>query len=141
MLKIDPCPFRPHRREITKTKIAAASRAIKKEKQKLPLFAHEVQDLPAERAEANIDAAYEYSAHLRRCYLEHYRELRNFFRAIPAEKQRELEGIWSRSVMPKTPSYAFEFLNSQGVCKSVGQLVDGKFIVTRTLLSDAEVDS
>lgn len=141
MLKIDPCPFRPHRREITKTKLAAASRAIKKEKQKLPLFAHEVPDQPAERAEATSEAAYEHIAQLRRYYLEHYRELRNFFRAIPVEKQRELEAKWSQSVMPKTPSYAFEFLNSQGVCKSVGQLVDGKFVVTRTLLCNVEVDS
>jgi hypothetical protein len=140
MLKIDPSPFRPFRREISKKTLAAAARRIEKEKMKLPLFAHEVTITPLERAEANANDAMEHAIKLYNYYRHSHRELRRFWGEIPNEYRKGLEDAWLKCVYPKTPTYAFEWLCAKGWCKSKGELINGEFIVTHRLTIPTEDD-
>jgi len=136
-MQLDPCPFTAKDRVVTKQRVAAAARSIKRQRDKLPLFADQLDLTPEEKISRDDANANEHRLKLRALWLETARELHRLFRQFPPRLQAHIVREWGSCAYPKTPSYALEWLKAQGYITSHGQLINGRFIVTHELQIEA----
>lgn len=127
MMRLDPHYYEYAERPITPQRLAAARRAIQREKDRLPLFAHEVTTTVEERVKEVDEGARETKRRLRRWYARQLCRLRLVWRSIPASDRPQLAEEWETSTYPKTASYALEWLKRRGYLTMRGFLsADGK---------------
>jgi lipopolysaccharide biosynthesis protein len=94
-------------------RVAAAARAIQRERDRMPLFAADVTTTVEERLDA-IDRHREAGARDWRAYrAEGWRRARRWLRSIPEPRRAELIAEWNRGTYPGTPTYLLNFLHSR----------------------------
>lgn len=100
-------------RPLTERRLAAAARALRREREQCPLFADDVaeeQPTPEERVGA-IDA--EQVAHLQRIRdynARTWRAARRIMNSVPAEERDRLFAEWQSAPYPASASYFADFL-------------------------------
>jgi hypothetical protein len=100
-------------RIITKRKYNAAVRAINKEKEKIPLFAHEVTITPEERLEAINKSWLDFANNMRLHRAQGWRLARRILRYMPVEERTALLEVWNNASYPAEPCYLLDFLRQQ----------------------------
>lgn len=95
-------------RGITPRRLAAAKRALQRERDKMPLFADmiaETQPTPEERI-TKLDAGLiEQMIENRQEVAEKWREIRRKLREMPVDEREHLLWYWNRSMMPADTTY------------------------------------
>lgn len=126
-MRLDPHCYEYRERAVTPQRRAAARRAIDREKNRLPLFAHEITMTVEERIEQVDEGTRETKRKLRRWYARQLCRLRLVWRSIPVKDRATLAAEWESSTYPKTASYALEWLKRRGYLTMRGYLSeDGK---------------
>lgn len=120
MLTLDPCPFQYLERPLTPQRLAAARRALERERQRLPLFASDITQTAEERIDAIDESNHEHTRKRRNLYARQLQDLRRIWREIPRVLRPDLERKWELSAFPRTASYALEWLRDLGWCSISG---------------------
>lgn len=106
-------PQRPATRPWTPRRVAAARRAVKRERARLPLFAHEYTGTVEDRIRAVDRHDLAFTAYWRANHAEWWRRARRILRRLPDPlRARILEG-WNRGPYPATAVYLLDFLRTQ----------------------------
>lgn len=121
MLTLDPCPFQYLERPLTPQRLAAARRALERERQRLPLFAADITQTAEERIGAIDESNHEHTRKRRNLYARQLRDLRRIWREIPRVLRPDLEQRWALSNFPRTASYALGWLRDRGWCSIFGR--------------------
>lgn len=105
---------RPEVRGITSRRVAAAQRALRKERNRYALFADQLdQDTPQERiAKADRQLLSQEQGH-RDLHAKHWRWGRTQLAQQTKEVRREILAAWNRSSIPPTASYFADFVRSR----------------------------
>ncbi|MFB3816175.1 MAG: hypothetical protein ACE147_00810 [Candidatus Methylomirabilales bacterium] len=114
---------RSFQRPITARRLAAARKAIQRERDKAGLFAFELPKVtPEERCKAWDKGADEWWTHLRDFNAKQWREGRRILFAMPAERRRTIVERWNAAPYPGSSEYFLEFMN--GRCAETRTLHD-----------------
>lgn len=122
MMILNPCPYQYTERPVTARRLAAARRALEKQRAQMPLFAFDITQTPEERIDEIDGYCRALTGYLRSLYARQLRDLRRVWRAIPADRQEQLAAEWARCNYPKQASYALEWLARRGWCRIEGEL-------------------
>lgn len=129
MLKLNPCPYQYTDRAVTARRLAAARRALDRQRAQMPLFASDITQTPEERIDEIDGYCRALKGHLRSLYARQLRDLRRVWRAIPADRQEQIAAEWEASNYPKQAGYALEWLARRGWCRIEGQILPDGFVV------------
>lgn len=126
----DPHPFQRVARPATPRRRAAAQRAIRREKERLPLFADQFEQTTDERLAEVDEMSWQTKLRQRNWRAYMIKAVRRVWRAIPINERARIAEEWKHSAYPKEPGYLVYFLRQRGWCTEVGELRDGRFVVT-----------
>lgn len=102
--------FKPYAREITKRRIFCARRALQKQRDKIPLFADQLnQPTPMERIVDFDKKCFSCFVRFRAMAAENWIEGRRLLRLMNIEKKKRFLDYWNRSSIPGKAEY---FLDS-----------------------------
>ena len=107
---------RPEPRGVTPRRLAAAERALARERQRLALFARQVlaEQETAEERIRRIDADnLRHDQSFRDLAAKHWREGRRMLRLLPETVQAELIEAWNRSSIPPDAAYFVDFVRTR----------------------------
>jgi hypothetical protein len=110
-------PARSPNREWTNRRIAAAKRAIEKEKAKLGMFVDQFPVETLEERKARLDKGdAAWLIGFRQYRYKDWRRVRGILFALPAEQRHALVEEWNNHRwLPGTPDYLLDFLRGKGV--------------------------
>jgi|6_EtaG_2_1085325.scaffolds.fasta_scaffold00065_64 hypothetical protein len=97
---------------VTSRRLANATRALRREREKRPLFAAQLaqeQETPEARILAIATAAIEQEQRFRDLAARHWREARARLAAMPDEKRAQLLALWETSFCPPDASYFADY--------------------------------
>lgn len=106
-------PYRPATRPWTPRRVAAARRAVEKERNRLPLFAGEYTGTVEERMRAVDRHDIEFTAYWRASYAEWWREARRVLRRLPVDLRDRILDEWNRGPYPATPVYLLDLVRTR----------------------------
>jgi len=129
MMRLAPCPYQYTDRAVTARRLAAARRALDRQRAQLPLFAADITQTPEERIDEIDQYCRALKGDLRRRYARQIVNLRRVWRAIPEDCRARLAAEWEDSNYPKEAGYALEWLARRGWCRIEGQLTPDGFEV------------
>ncbi len=132
MLKLHPCPYQYTDRAVTARRLAAARRALDRQRAQMPLFASDITQTPEERIDEIDGYCRALKSDLRRRYARQILNLRRVWRAIPEDRRAQLAAEWEASNYPKEAGYALEWLARRGWCRIEGRLTPDGFQVIVT---------
>lgn len=102
------------RRPVTPRRVAAAVRALKRERDKVPLFAEEVaaeQPTPEQRVERLDQGFVATWQEIRNQRARVWRKARARLRSLPPDAQAEILARWNRSTVPGDSAYFADFVS------------------------------
>ncbi len=105
-----PRPLSP---DVSPRRIRRAELALKRERERLPLFTEQVagdQPTPQARVERMDEAASAYSQRLRDFNAAQWKQARQALRELPEDAMRYVLAMWSVSGCPGTAAYLLDFL-------------------------------
>lgn len=110
-MRFAPFP-RFERPAVTKQRIAAAARAIQRERERAGLFVDELgpRETPEERVARLDQEAAAYWQRLRDGHARAWREARRQLYDLPEEQKRAILDVWQRGVYPATPEYLLDLI-------------------------------
>ena len=103
-------------RGTTTRRLAAANRALKKERDRRPLFAEQIaaeQPSPEQRIEDADRCLLDYDQAHRDLAAAHWRRGRRWLSAIPADVRAEIVDLWNRKTCPPTAAYFCDFVRRE----------------------------
>lgn len=133
LMRLAPCPYQYTDRAVTARRLAAARRALDRQRAKMPLFASDITQTPEERIDEIDGYCRALTGYLRSLYARQLRDLRRVWRAIPADRWAHLAAEWERCNYPKQASYALEWLARRGWCRIEGRILPDGFVVQVTI--------
>ena len=108
--------WRPRVRGVTPRRLAAAKRALKRQRDRLPLFADQVsqeQETPEERIERFDLELLAHDQRFRALAAKHWRWGRRLLRRQTTEVQQEILAKWNRSPIPPDAAYFADFVRRE----------------------------
>ncbi len=102
-------------RGVNPRRIKAAERALKRQRDKLPLFASEIasgQPTPEERISRMDENFLKYWQHLRDGHAETWRRARRNLRALPEEEGKMLLDRWNKAPYPADSAYFADMVHN-----------------------------
>jgi hypothetical protein len=105
--------FKPYKREITKRRIGCAKRAIQKQKNRIPLFADQVNwPTPIQRITAFDEATFKAFTNFRKLALKNWLEGRRMLRDMDTNKKKRFLEYWNNSSMPGKAEYFLDAIHN-----------------------------
>ena len=109
-------PDRLEPRGVTPRRLAAAERALAREREKLALFARQLlteQETADQRIERIDQAVIAYDQGHRDLAARHWRRGRRMLRSLPPETQETLIDEWNESSVPPDAAYFADFVRTR----------------------------
>ena len=103
-------------RGITPRRLAAANRALQRERDHLPLFAEQIaaeQPTAEERVEEADRQLLQYAQSQRDLAALHWNRGRQWLQQIPAETRAEIIALWNQRTCPPTAAYFCDFVRGE----------------------------
>lgn len=113
-MKFEVYPIKVRVKGITKRRLSNSTRALQKEREKLPLLSDwvaEQQPTPEERINNFDKGLIEYQKKLRKYRAEKWREVRKILSCLSLEAKSTVLNYWNNSRIPKDPVYFLDLMS------------------------------